>query len=213
MTPADERDLTCSRDAQHWRSRPGGARSTVQDVRLNRHIRSVCAARAGRSGFARSGLIPHGGSDGSWPIRLAHRTRAALFLNLRGEKLTRFGVYTLLKKRIELCAPAVATLRGRRIHPHTLRHTTAVHLLKAGVDFATISQWLGMPPQHDHGLCARDMELKRQALAQVFPDAPRPPRGGRLRTGNSTWSTGCEGSKGHGPPAPNPAAVHRFGPC
>jgi site-specific recombinase XerD len=38
----------------------------------------------------------------------------ALFLNLRGEKLTRFGVYQLLKKRIGLCSDSMASLRGRR---------------------------------------------------------------------------------------------------
>ena len=31
------------------------------------------------------------------------------------------------------------TLRDKRLHPHSLRHTTAIHLLKAVVDFATIS--------------------------------------------------------------------------
>ena len=77
-----------------------------------------------------------------------------------------------------------AGLEHKHIHPHTLRHTTAVHLLKAGVDFATISQWLGHASLNTTMVYARaDMELKRQALAQVFPDAPRPPRGGRLRTG------------------------------
>lgn len=104
-----------------------------------------------------------------------------LFLNLRGEKLTRFGVYHLLNKRIGECSASVSSLRGRRIHPHTLRHTTAVHLLKAGVDFATISQWLGHASLNTTMTYARaDLDLKRQALAQVFPDAPKPPRGGRL---------------------------------
>jgi site-specific recombinase XerD len=104
-----------------------------------------------------------------------------LFLNLRGERLTRFGVHHLLKKRLAQCSSALASLRGRRIHPHTLRHTTAVHLLKAGVDFATISQWLGHASLTTTMTYARaDLDLKRQALAQVFPDAPRPPRGGRL---------------------------------
>lgn len=104
-----------------------------------------------------------------------------LFVNLRGQRLTRFGVYYLLKKRIEHCSAAIQTERGRRIHPHVLRHTTAVHLLKAGVDFATISQWLGHASLNTTLRYARaDMDMKRQALAQVFPDAPRPPRGGRL---------------------------------
>jgi integrase/recombinase XerD len=117
----------------------------------------------------------------TWPVE----SERALFLNLRGEKLSRFGVYHLLKKRIGMCTPDVASLRGRRIHPHTLRHTTAVHLLKAGVDFATISQWLGHASLNTTMVYARaDMDLKRQALAQVFPDAPRPPRGGRLGVGH-----------------------------
>jgi integrase/recombinase XerD len=116
-------------------------------------------------------------ASSNWPVE----PERPLFLNLRGEKLTRFGVYQLLKKRIGLCTSTVASLRGRRIHPHTLRHTTAVHLLKAGVDFATISQWLGHSSLNTTMVYARaDLDLKRQALLQVFPDAPRPPRGGRV---------------------------------
>jgi site-specific recombinase XerD len=57
--------------------------------------------------------------------------------------MTRFGVRYLLQKYITASMNAAPTLAGKRIHPHSLRHTTAIHLLKAGVDFATISQWLG----------------------------------------------------------------------
>ena len=111
-----------------------------------------------------------------------------LFLNLRGEKLIRFGVHQLLKKRIGSCSADVASLRGRRIHPHTLRHyvwlrtiSTVVALLKSGVDFATISQWLGHGGLNTTMRYARaDLDLKRQALAQAFPDAVAPPPGGRL---------------------------------
>lgn len=106
----------------------------------------------------------------------------AIFLNLRGEKLTRFGVHFLLKRRLAQCASDVETLRGRRIHPHTLRHTTAVHLLKAGVDFATISEWLGHSSLNTTMKYARaDLDLKRQALMQVFPDVPRRSVGGHVR--------------------------------
>jgi hypothetical protein len=53
-------------------------------------------------------------------------------------------------------------------------------MLKAGVDFATISQWLGHASLNTTMTYARaDLDLKRQALMQVFPDAPRPPRGAR----------------------------------
>jgi integrase/recombinase XerD len=104
-----------------------------------------------------------------------------IFVNVHGAKLTRFGVRYILRKRIAVCATDVATLKDKRIHPHSLRHTTAIHLLKAGVDFATISQWLGHASLNTTMAYARaDLDLKRQALMQVFPDAPRPPRAGRV---------------------------------
>ena len=70
----------------------------------------------------------------------------------------------------------MSTLQQKRIHPHSLRHTTAIYLLKAGVDFATISQWLGHATLNTTMKYARaDLDLKRQALAQVFPEAMEPP--------------------------------------
>jgi hypothetical protein len=60
-----------------------------------------------------------------------------------------------------------------------LRHTTAIHLLKAGVDFAPISQWLGHEGlQTTMRYVRADLDLKRQALAQVFPDALGAPKAG-----------------------------------
>lgn len=118
--------------------------------------------------------------------RVIERSAAAeptrpLFTNRHGTKLTRFGVRYLLRKRLALCAESIATLRGKRIHPHSLRHTTAVHLLKAGVDFATISQWLGHASLNTTMHYAKaDLDIKRQALAQVFPDVLGAPRAGRV---------------------------------
>jgi len=104
-----------------------------------------------------------------------------LFTNRRGTKLTRFGVRYLLQKRVEACADVVPTLRDKRIHPHSLRHTTAIHLLKAGVDFATISQWLGHATLTTTMEYARaDIDTKRQALSQVFPDVMPPPKAGHV---------------------------------
>lgn len=106
---------------------------------------------------------------------------SSLFVNHRGDKLTRFGVRYLLRKRVTACAEAIGAERIPRIHPHTLRHTTAMHLLKAGVDFATISQWLGHASLTTTMQYARaDLDLKRQALAQVFPDVLAPPKAGKV---------------------------------
>jgi integrase/recombinase XerD len=106
---------------------------------------------------------------------------ALLFTNARGQQLTRFGVRYLLRKYVAAASRTTPTLRGKRLHPHSLRHGTAVALLKSGVDFATISQWLGHASLNTTMRYARaDIDLKRQALSQVFPDALPPPKGGRL---------------------------------
>jgi integrase/recombinase XerD len=106
---------------------------------------------------------------------------AFVFTNARGQQMTRFGVRYLLRKYVAAASCAVPTLKDKRIHPHSLRHSTAVALLKAGVDFATISQWLGHASINTTMRYARaDLDLKRQALSQVFPAALAPPRGGHL---------------------------------
>ena len=76
---------------------------------------------------------------------LAHSEEqpAFLFRNQRGGQLTRYGVRYRLKKHLAASAHLAPTLQDKQLHPHCLRHSTAIHLLKAGVDFATISQWLG----------------------------------------------------------------------
>jgi site-specific recombinase XerD len=104
-----------------------------------------------------------------------------IFTNARGGPLSRYGVRYLLRKYVATAAGSAPTLRDKKLHPHSLRHSTAIALLKAGVDFATISQWLGHAGLNTTMRYARaDLDLKRQALSQVFPDALAPPRGGRL---------------------------------
>ena len=106
---------------------------------------------------------------------------AFLFTNRHGAQLTRFGVRYLLKKYVAASVAVVSTLQGKQLHPHSLRHTTAVHLLKAGVDFATISQWLGHSTLNTTMVYARaDLDIKRQALAQVFPEVFAPLRAGGM---------------------------------
>ena len=110
--------------------------------------------------------------------RLANpeHTDGPLFVNRQGAPLTRCGVRYLLRKYLSLSCAAVSTIQGKHLHPHSLRHTTAIHLLKAGVDFATISQWLGHASLNTTMRYARaDIDLKRQVLTQVFPDTLAPP--------------------------------------
>ena len=58
----------------------------------------------------------------------------AVFVSRLGTPFTRFGVYRL----VERCAVRVPALAGRTITPHVTRHTTACHLVLAGVDINTI---------------------------------------------------------------------------
>jgi site-specific recombinase XerD len=93
-----------------------------------------------------------------------------LFRNHRGEPLTRFGVRYLLQKHSRAAQPVAPTLATRRIHPHAMRHTTAVHLLQAGVDLVTISHWLGhVSVETTNRYAAIDLETKRAALAKARP--------------------------------------------
>lgn len=104
-----------------------------------------------------------------------------LFRNRCGGALTRFGVRYLLRKYLP---PSLknSTDTEKFFHPHSIRHSTAIHLLKAGVDFATISQWLGHASLTTTMRYARaDIDLKRQALTQVFPETLAPPVAGHVR--------------------------------
>ena len=104
-----------------------------------------------------------------------------VFTNARGAALTRYGVRYLLRRYVQRASRAAPSLKTKKLHPHSIRHSTAVALLKSGVDFATISQWLGHAGLNTTMRYARaDLDLKRRALAQVFPDAVTPPPGGRL---------------------------------
>jgi integrase/recombinase XerD len=107
---------------------------------------------------------------------------ARVFCNRNGGALTRFGVRYLLKKHVTASITHAPTLRSKRLHPHSMRHSTGISLLKAGVDFATIAQWLGHASLNTTMRYARsDIDLKRAALAQVFPTALAPPKAGKLR--------------------------------
>jgi integrase/recombinase XerD len=108
---------------------------------------------------------------------------AQLFRNHRGEPLTRFGVRYLLRKYAGRASSIERTLAGKSVHPHMLRHTTAVHLLQAGVDMVTISHWLGHASvETTNRYAAVDLEVKRAAIAKARPISAVDPAAGAWRT-------------------------------
>jgi integrase/recombinase XerD len=93
-----------------------------------------------------------------------------IFRNHRGEALTRFGVRYLLRGYAERARETAPTLSAKRVHPHTFRHSAAVHLLRAGVDLVTISHWLGHASvETTNRYAAVDLQTKRKALERAGP--------------------------------------------
>jgi site-specific recombinase XerD len=98
-----------------------------------------------------------------------------VFLNRRSQPLTRFGIHALVKRYVRRAATKMPSLAGKRISPHTIRHTAATHLLRSGVDINTIRGWLGhVSVDTTHIYAESDLEAKAKALAQCEIPGPKP---------------------------------------
>lgn len=102
---------------------------------------------------------------------IAPASATPVFVNQRGERLSRDGAAYLLKKHVRAASARISTLAGKRLHPHSLRHTTAVHMRRAGDDYAAIAALLG----HAHPTTTEsiyghiDLEEKRKAIEANSP--------------------------------------------
>ncbi len=110
------------------------------------------------------------------PLIAGRSMDAPVFLGRTGKPMTRFGVRRIVTAYAARAAQQMDSMRGKRISPHTIRHTTAVHLLRAGVDINTIRAWLGHVSVDTTNVYAEvDLEMKARALACLdFTDLPRP---------------------------------------
>jgi integrase/recombinase XerD len=89
-----------------------------------------------------------------------------VFLNRRGQPLTRFGIHALVERYAAKVTAELPELASKRVSPHTIRHTTATHLLRSGVDINTIRAWLGHVSLATTNIYAEvDLEMKAKALA------------------------------------------------
>lgn len=75
--------------------------------------------------------------------RQRRHSEGAVFLARNGVPLTRFGIYKVVRRHTTKVAKKGADGTPRHVSPHALRHTTAVHLLEAGVEVNVIRAWLG----------------------------------------------------------------------
>jgi site-specific recombinase XerD len=99
------------------------------------------------------------------------RGEAALLPNRSGQPMTRCNVAQRLTLAVDRAATEHPSLTTKRVSPHTLRHTTAMHLLQGGVPFNVIALWLGHESTNTtHRYVEANLAMKEKALARL--DAP-----------------------------------------
>jgi integrase/recombinase XerD len=99
------------------------------------------------------------------------------FPSARGQMLSRDGVDHLLRRAVATAAAACPSLGTKRVSPHVLRHSTAMHLFQAGVDMAVIALWLGHESlETTHVYVEADLATKERALDKLAPMPGMPAR-------------------------------------
>lgn len=112
-----------------------------------------------------------------WVSRLNASPTSPVFPNRKGQPMTRSGVEQRLRVAVRRAILRCPSLEGKKISVHTLRHTTAMHLLQSGVDIATIALWLGHEsPTTTHIYIEADMLMKQRALEKLNEPSVKPGR-------------------------------------
>lgn len=89
----------------------------------------------------------------------------SVFLNANGKPITRFGIRYIVGSCAATASQVCSSLKSKKVSPHTLRHTTAMHMLQSGNDIGVIKAWLGHADINTtHGYVEIDMNMKRKAL-------------------------------------------------
>ena len=105
-----------------------------------------------------------------WLPRIDGRPDRPLFPSAVGGRLTRPAVTAWLRLAVQRAATQCPSLTNRRVSPHCVRHSTAMHMLQAGVDITVIALWLGHEnPTTTHMYVEADLAMKERALQVVQP--------------------------------------------
>ena len=155
------------------------AQLRVGDLRLgDRSATAALATLRGKGGKTRQCPL--------WPrtARLLEELVAGqaadecVFKSRQGRPFTRFGIRALVRRCAARAVATAPSLAGKVVGPHVIRHTTATHLLRAGVDLNTIRAWLGHAKLSTTNIYAEiDVETKAKAIARCdasesTPSAP-----------------------------------------
>jgi site-specific recombinase XerD len=98
-----------------------------------------------------------------------------VFLNARGEPMTRSGFEHVLRRHVVAASGRVPTLQKKRVTPHVLRHTCALNMLRATKDIRKVALWLGhSSTQTTEVYLEADPEQKLDLLASTTAPTLRP---------------------------------------
>jgi len=112
-----------------------------------------------------------------WLGKINNAPEAPVFPNRSGAPISRSGVRDRLARAVALAEQHCPSLSGQHISPHTLRHSTAMHLLQSGTDVATIALWLGhSSPAITHQYLEADLAAKEAVLQHLGDPSPPPTR-------------------------------------
>lgn len=104
----------------------------------------------------------------TWLREIQPSPESPVFPNRNGTAMTRSGVRERLDRALAVAEQSCPSLRDRRVSPHTIRHSTAVHLLESGTDLAVIALWLGhSSPAVTHQYLEADLARKEATLARL----------------------------------------------
>jgi site-specific recombinase XerD len=93
-----------------------------------------------------------------------------VFVNARGESMTRSGFEYILRKHVTTAKEKCPSLAAKRVSPHVLRHTCALTVLQATKDLRKVSLWLGHAHMQTTEIYTRaDPSVKLEALESVTP--------------------------------------------
>lgn len=187
LTPEEVDALLAAPDTTNWTGRRDHA-LLLMTVQTGLRISEVCSLTYGDIHL---GASPHIACTGkgrrqrvtpltkttvaamtAYLTERSTRPGAALFCGPNGQPLSRDALEHRLAKHLSTAAITCPSIAGKHVTMHTLRHTSAMNLLAAGVDVSVIALWLGHADTHStDAYLHADMAIKQAAI-----DRTRPPQ-------------------------------------
>ena len=113
----------------------------------------------------------------AWLGKINAAPDAPVFPNRTGAPMSRSGVRDRLNRAVAAAELQCTSLHGQNVSPHTLRHSTAMHLLESGTDIAVIALWLGhASPATTHQYLEANLAAKEAVLQRLADPSPAPSR-------------------------------------